>query len=216
MISGMRLILVRHGQTSSNVGLLLDTAAPGADLNQTGREQAQELVERLAAESVEAIYASNLVRTQQTAAPLAAARNLGVGVLDGLREVSAGDAEMGSDATGYITTLLKWQAGDLTARIPGGEDALEFFVRYDAAIARIAAAGHRTAAVFSHGAALRVWAAARVPGFAEALGNGHLANTGVIIAEGDSNRGWSFAEVTGLMHYDNDPSALDIEQDTAS
>ena len=28
----MRLILVRHGQTSSNVGHHLDTAAPGADL----------------------------------------------------------------------------------------------------------------------------------------------------------------------------------------
>lgn len=216
MIFGMRLILVRHGQTSSNVGLLLDTAAPGADLNQTGREQAQALVDRLAAESVEAIYASNLVRTQQTAAPLAAVRRIGVGVLDGLREISAGDGEMGSDATEYITTLMKWHAGDLTARISGGEDALEFFARYDAAIARIAAAGHGTATAFSHGAALRVWASARVPGFAEALGNGHLANTGVIIAEGDPDTGWSFAEMTGLMHYGDDPSALDIEQDLTS
>ena len=82
--------------------------------------------------------------------------------------------------------------------------------------ARIASAGHGTAAAFSHGAALRVWASARVPGFAEALGNGHLANTGVIIAEGDPHTGWSFAEMTGLMHYGEDPSALDIEQDSAS
>jgi broad specificity phosphatase PhoE len=212
----MRLILVRHGQTTSNVGFLLDTAAPGADLNQTGRDQAVAVAQQLAGEPVEAIYASNLVRTQQTAAPLAAARGLDIAVLAGLREVSAGDFEMTTDSTDYITTLLQWHAGDFEARISGGDNAWEFFDRYDAAIAEIAASGHGTAAVFSHGAALRVWSSARIPGFAEALGNGHLANTGVVIAEGDPDAGWSLVEVTGLMHYDNDPSALDVEKDAAS
>jgi broad specificity phosphatase PhoE len=216
MLCFMRLILIRHGQTSSNVGLLLDTAAPGADLNQTGREQAQTLVERLGAEMIEAIYASTLVRTQQTAAPLAEAHRLEVGVLADLREIGAGDFEMTADATNYITTLMRWGAGDLDARIQGGENATEFFVRYDTAIAHIAAAGHRTAVAVSHGAALRVWASARVPGFTEAIGNGHLANTGLLIAEGSPDDGWTLVTADGFMHYSEEPSVLDPETEEAS
>lgn len=72
----MRLILVRHGRTSSNVGFQLDTAAPGADLDEAGRAQADALVELLAEHPITAVYTSNLVRTQQTAAPVAAAKGL--------------------------------------------------------------------------------------------------------------------------------------------
>lgn len=216
MLLVMRLILVRHGQTSSNVGLLLDTAAPGADLTEAGHAQARALVERLDGEAIEAIYASTLVRTQQTAAALARTHQVEVRVLAELREIGAGDFEMTAEATNYITTLMKWHAGDLAARIQGGENAAEFFARYDAAIARIAAAGHRTAVAISHGAALRVWASARVPGFAETIGNGHLANTGLIIAEGSPATGWALARADGFMHYSNEPSALDAEQEAAS
>ncbi|HAM45377.1 MAG TPA: histidine phosphatase family protein, partial [Propionibacteriaceae bacterium] len=54
----------------------------------------------------------------------------------------------------------------------------------------------------SHGAALRVWAAARIRGFAEEIGHGHLDNTGVIIADGDLDQGWSLVELHGLVHFD--------------
>ena len=203
----MRLILVRHGQTSSNTGFLLDTGAPGADLNETGREQAEAVVERLAESPIDAIYASTLVRTQQTAAPLAQARGLEVGILADLREISAGDAEMTTDATDYVTTLLKWDAGDHEARIPGAENALEFFARFDRAIAEVASAGHSSAAAFSHGAAMRTWASARVDGFAAALGKGLLNNTGIIHAEGDPDSGWKLVEVDGIIFYDEDEVA---------
>lgn len=205
----MRLILVRHGQTSSNTGFLLDTAAPGADLNDTGREQAEALVGRLADERIDAIYASTLVRTQQTAAPLASARRLEIQVVPDLREISAGDAEMSADATDYITTLLRWHAGEYDARIPGADNAVEFFERYDRAIRRIAGAGLRSAVAVSHGAALRVWAAARVPGFAEALGEGVLNNTGLIIADGDPDAGWRLVELEGVMVYTEDAEVTD-------
>lgn len=200
----MRLILVRHGQTSSNTGFVLDTGAPGADLTEVGCEQARALVPRLAAEPIEAIYASTLVRTQQTAEPLSDVRGLAVQVLPDLREIYAGDAELTTDATEYITTLLKWQAGEFDARIPGADNAWEFFARYDDAIAQVAAGGHRCAVAVSHGAALRVWAAERVTGFAEALGRGFLNNTGIIIAEGDPDAGWQLVEVEGVIIYDEE------------
>lgn len=177
----------------------LDTAAPGADLDEGGREQAEALVERLKDEPIEAIYVSTLVRTQQTAAPLAAARGLEPTILAGLREVSAGDDEMSSDATRYVGALLKWRDGELTARVPGGEDADEFMARYDEAVERIASSGHAVAAAFSHGAALRVWAGGRIDGFAQLMGDGHLDNTGIVVAEGSPAQGWTLVSVDGAL-----------------
>lgn len=205
----MRLILVRHGRTPSNTELLLDTAAPGADLDDHGRWQAKTLAERLADVPVEAIYASNLVRTQQTAAPLAQTVGVPITVLDGLREISAGDYEMASfvmteGATAYQSTLMKWSTGDLLAKVPGGENAVEFFERFDAAIDTIAASAAQQVVAVSHGAALRVWCAARIQGFAEQIGHGHLDNTGVIIAEGNAGQGWSLVDLQGLLHFDQD------------
>ena len=66
----MRLILVRHGQTSANVAVLLDTAHPGADLTDLGRAQAAALPTTFDGVPIDALYASTLVRAQQTAAPL--------------------------------------------------------------------------------------------------------------------------------------------------
>lgn len=197
----MRLILIRHGRTPSNTSFVLDTAFPGADLDETGRQQAESLVERLADEPIEALYVSNLTRTQQTAAPLAADRGLVPAILPGLREISAGDDELSIDSTRYVDTLLKWHAGELDARLPGGEDSNEFFARYDDAIAQIAAAGHRVAALVSHGAALRVWASARVDGFAVSLGSAHLDNTGVLIVEGSPAEGWQLLSLDGVTDW---------------
>lgn len=217
-LAPMRLILVRHGRTASNVGFLLDTAEPGADLDETGREQARALVERLSDYPVEAIYASTLVRTQQTASPLAEARGLSPQVLPGLREISAGDDELSSDAARYIGTLIRWSEGDVAARIPGGEDAAEFFARFDGAIAQVISGGHEVAAVVSHGAALRTWASNRVPGFVEALGHGHLDNTGVVVIDGAPDA-WTLAALDGLLYYEGielEPDPIDAPIDQLS
>lgn len=197
----MRLILVRHGRTPSNVGFLLDTAEPGADLDEDGLEQAASLVERLSHHRIDAIYTSTLVRTQQTAQPVAEHRGLVLQVLPGLREVSAGDDEMSMDATRYIGTLIAWGRGELDARIPGGEDAHEFFARFDAAIGEIAGSGLEVVMVVSHGAALRIWSMSRVSGFTEALGRAHLDNTGLIVADGSPEEGWTLVELAGIRHW---------------
>jgi probable phosphoglycerate mutase len=199
----VKLILVRHGQTPSNVAGLLDTAPPGPGLTETGLLQAEAVPAALAAQPIDAIFASNQTRAQQTAAPLAIARRLEVSVLAGLREVGAGDLEMAGDADSvhrYIGTLISWLDGDLRSRIPGGPNGFDFLERYDAAVATIAdgiigAAGPNGVAVaVSHGAAIRAWAAIRAanplatagPG----LGHRHLDNTGAVMLEGDGNGAW--------------------------
>ncbi|MEU6254646.1 histidine phosphatase family protein [Streptomyces sp. NPDC047043] len=191
----MRLLLIRHGQTPSNVDFLLDTAIPGPGLTALGEQQAAALPEALADEDIEALYASTLVRTQLTAAPLAAARGLDVLVRDGIRELEAGDLEMlpGNTEQGelYMKTVFAWAAGDTELRMPGGESGAEALARYDAVVAEAAGSGAGTVAMVSHGAAIRMWTAARADNvdipFAAAR---PLDNTGVVILEGSPTDGW--------------------------
>jgi broad specificity phosphatase PhoE len=159
----MHLILLRHGQTESNVIGALDTAVPGAPLTPFGERQAASVPAALADQDVDAIFVSTLTRTQQTAAPLAAARDLEPRMLDGLREIAAGDLEMLSDHKSqgiYNATAFAWAQGDLDVRMPGGENGHEFFTRFDDAIDEARASGGYAVAV-SHGAAIRTWVAAR-------------------------------------------------------
>lgn len=204
----MRLYLVRHGRTPSNVARLLDTAVPGADLDEAGRAQAQTLVERLEGHRVDAVYASDLVRTQQTVAPFAEHRGLDVGIVGGLREIQAGEDEMAPGWDRYVGALKAWGEGDLTASVPGGEDANAFYSRYDAAIAEIAAAGHESALLVSHGAALRMWIAARVQGIelAEVIGR-RLGNTTVVTLDGDPEAGWTFVAWDEIEEPDEWPAS---------
>jgi broad specificity phosphatase PhoE len=183
----MRLILIRHGQTPSNVDHFLDTAVPGPGLTELGLGQAAALPEALAGEPIDAVYASNLVRTQLTAAPLAAALGLPVEVRAGLREVSAGSLEMRNDReaiTGYLKTVYSWVKGDLDVHMPGGPDGHETFDRFDAVIAELRAAGLSTPVVVSHGAMIRAWCSSRAtnvePDF---IVDNALSNTGVAVME---------------------------------
>ena len=157
----MRLLLLRHGQTHSNVSGALDTGAPGADLTDLGRAQADAAGTVLADRGIEAIYCSTLVRTQQTAAPLAERLQLRPEALEALREVRAGDLEMNTDeesALAYRHVVASWLLeGDLSQRMPGAESGQEFLTRFDAAVEDIRTQGHRTALIVSHGAAIRTW-----------------------------------------------------------
>ncbi|GAB3872730.1 histidine phosphatase family protein [Terrabacter terrigena] len=186
----MRLFLVRHGQTHANVARQLDTAVPGLDLTDEGREQARALADRLGGEDLGAIYTSDLVRTQQTAAPLAELLGLEMVVLPGLREIQAGDWEMTTDWQPYVDAVVRWR-DDPQHMIPGGDSGAGFMSRYDAAIARIASDGHESAVAVSHGAAMRVWCSASLGLPADFFEERRLDNTHVVTMEGDPATGWS-------------------------
>jgi broad specificity phosphatase PhoE len=190
----MRLLLLRHGQTTGNTSGALDTSVPGLQLTELGRRQAQAAAWALAADGVDGIYVSNLIRTHETAAPLARLVGLKPRVLDGLREISAGDFEMATDhdsIAGYITTVADWIETRYDTRMPGGESGHEFLARYDGAVAEIAGAGHERAVLVSHGAAIRTWVSARVPGIeSHAKATDPLHNTACIELEGNPATGW--------------------------
>lgn len=164
----MRLVLVRHGQTPSNISHALDTAMPGADLDEVGTAQAQELAdnfEQLVGSKPSAIYVSPLQRTLQTAAPLARKYGLEPLVREGIREVIAGDIEMSTkseDIRTYLEAVLAWIDGDLDWQMPGGEDGWQTRARFGAVIAEALGAANEefgpdaTVVLVAHGAIIRV------------------------------------------------------------
>ena len=83
------LLLIRHGANDWVHGRLAGRI-PGVHLNDEGRRQAQELAARLADLPLDAIYASPLDRTVETAQAIAAPRDMTLRLVEGLQEVDYG------------------------------------------------------------------------------------------------------------------------------
>lgn len=201
----VRLILLRHGQTSSNINGALDTAAPGAALSELGQAQARAAARALGPRGIDAIFVSNLLRTHETAAPLAGLLGISPAQYDGLREITAGHYEMATDADsvhGYLGTILNWIGGEHHHQMAGGETGHQFLDRYDAAIDQVVRSGSREALVVSHGAAIRAWVASRAQGAESDEWVEHaltpLHNTGAIELELVRNT-WE------IVAWDNEP-----------
>ncbi len=190
----MRLLLIRHGQTPANVLGLLDTAHSGPGLTALGERQANAVAEALRGEEIDGVFATTLVRTQLTALPFATAT-----VIDGLHEIEAGDLEGRGDrasARTYLETAFAWGSGHLDVTMPGATDGHAFFERFDRGISVAAEVG--TAAVFSHGAAIRVWTAARARNVPPIFAGSHeLENTGVVELDGSPADGWTLISWAG-------------------
>ena len=84
------LVLVRHAVTAQT-GPLLSGRAPGIDLSDSGRAQAEALGARMADLPVDVVYASPIERTTQTAEAIAVHHGLPVLRLDGVLEADYGE-----------------------------------------------------------------------------------------------------------------------------
>ncbi|RZS45213.1 putative phosphoglycerate mutase [Herbihabitans rhizosphaerae] len=201
-MSGTRLMLVRHGETESNLRRALDSAPPGPPLTPEGRRQADALADRLAADPVVAIYASTATRAQQTAEPVAKAHGLPVEIIDGVHEVFVGDLEGRTDSEArdeFYDVFKAWAAGDLERSMPGGESAARIRERYLTAIDQILErhpGGH--VVVVSHGGVIRLvaqWLAGNVDHKLASVAL--LPNTGHVLLE-SAESGWRCLEWTGV------------------
>lgn len=213
----MRLLLLRHGQTHSNVSGALDTGHPGADLTDLGQAQARAAARVLAERDIDAIHVSTLTRTHQTAAPLAEALGLTPVVHEGIREIRAGDHEMKSDADSvkaYVDTVATWLLGDPSVRMSGGETGEEFLARFDEVVDQIRDSGHQLVVLVAHGAAIRTWVGNRAaddPRWGEQALK-PLHNTGAIELESTDDGGWRVVAWTNDAiggHYLDDEAAPD-------
>ena len=132
------VLLVRHGQTPTT-GKHLPGRAPGLHLSEEGQRQAELAAKRIAElKRVDAVYASPLERTRETAAPIAAACNLKVQIDKRLLE-----CDFGQWTGGELKELMKrpeWgqvQRYPSGFRFPDGESFSEMQLRITDGLARL-------------------------------------------------------------------------------
>ncbi|OKH84648.1 hypothetical protein EB75_03775 [Mycobacterium sp. ST-F2] len=108
----MTITFIRHAQSTANAENRIDTQVPGPVLTEAGTQQAKDIVGVLGDNNYDAIYASTMVRTQLTAAPMSQYLGLPIQVLPGLQEIEAGmfenGQERGAAGLGYISYPLAW------------------------------------------------------------------------------------------------------------
>ncbi|MGV0816199.1 histidine phosphatase family protein [Mycolicibacterium boenickei] len=209
----MRVTFVRHGESTANVDHILDTSVPGPGLTETGRQQSEDVVDRLGDNNYDAIYASTMLRTQQTATPMSQYLGLPIQVVDGIQEITAGSLEGKSQdqyGTAYILAPLKW-AGllpnmpgpDLTATQPGTDfDGNDFNAGVNNALKSMYDKGDRNAIVFSHGATIMFWTIMNAKNLSMAqkgmlLSQYTLGNTDYVVVEGNPEDGWTLVDWNG-------------------
>jgi len=149
------LTLVRHGETDWNAGGRVQ-GSTDIPLNVTGRAQAREAAQVLAAQTsgrTVFLVSSDLSRAAETADIIAAALGNTVSLrLPGLQERSYGEAE-GMDAAAFADAYGPWHA----AEVPGAELWPDVRERALAALAEAVAAAPEDAEVIAvaHGALIR-------------------------------------------------------------
>lgn len=132
-----KLLLIRHCQSTGT--------HPNAPLSDAGAKTAEALVTRLRDLAADAVYSSPYARALATVRPFAISAGLPVGLDDRLRERVLSDRDL-EDRWDHVRRSF----AELDYRAPGGESVNQTAQRAIAALADIAAAGHRLPVVSSH------------------------------------------------------------------
>jgi broad specificity phosphatase PhoE len=136
----VQVFLVRHGATDWN----LQGRCQGStdlELSEVGIRQAEGIARSLTDEQVQAIYASNLKRAQQTAAFISLHHRLPVLIENDVRELDHGAlegltfAEIKENHTEFIQ---KWRTEPAEIQVPGGERLVDVALRAWNGLNRIA------------------------------------------------------------------------------
>ena len=137
------VILLRHGASQPFVpgqSFPLVDGQGDPPLSPVGVTQAQSSADRLRSEPITALYATNMQRTQQTVAPLAAALGQEVAIEKDLREIALGEWEGGllrQKAAENDPTFQRMMLEQRWDVIPGAESNEEFGSRCMNALNRI-------------------------------------------------------------------------------
>ena len=154
-----RICLIRHGETAWNAEGRVQ-GQTDVPLSATGEAQARALVAAFAGERFAALYASDLARVRQTAAPAARALGLEVRLDAGLRERHYGKFETLTYAEArerHPQDFARFRAKEPDYDFGSGESLLAFNARAIACVAEIARRHVGEAVlVFTHGGVLEM------------------------------------------------------------
>ncbi|HEX8852904.1 MAG TPA: histidine phosphatase family protein [Pyrinomonadaceae bacterium] len=147
------VLLVRHGQSQGNAEQRFGGHSP-TPLSALGRAQAEATARALSEESVTAVYASDLLRAVETAAPLCEALGLDINTSEAFRERSVGQMEgltFEEAARLYPEEYAALLRRDFEHVLTGGESYRQMLDRASRELDRVIArhAGG-TIALFSH------------------------------------------------------------------
>jgi broad specificity phosphatase PhoE len=134
----MRLMLVRHGATVSNVEKRY-TGQSDVPLSALGLRQVEALAQALAGDRFDIILTSDLLRAQQTTAAITRHNDAPVRVDPDLREIAMGAWEGHTHveiARLYADDLARWQERPDLHAPPGGETILQLRDRATSALGR--------------------------------------------------------------------------------
>jgi broad specificity phosphatase PhoE len=202
------LTFIRHAESEANAAEIASTTVPGPPLTPVGQEQAAALADRLSGEGFDGIYASQMVRTQQSAAPLSKELGEQVTVLPGLNEIPAGWFEGIPVADTSGTFLLgpqAWLKGDRRFGIPGSEDGDEFNGAFTNAVQKIYESGDDKPVAFSSGLAVMMWTLMNARNGKQSLLTDHpLPNTGRVVLTGNPTMGWTLMSWDGITNFSLD------------
>jgi len=129
------VILLRHGRSTSNTAHVLAGRSEGVDLDDKGRQQAAELVDRIGELAIRAVVCSPLLRCRRTIEPLADALGIEPVLDDRFSEVDYGEWT-GRKLADLVNEPL-WgvvQAHPSAAVFPGGEGLAQVQARAVAAV----------------------------------------------------------------------------------
>lgn len=204
-VRSITLTFIRHAESQANADNVLNTDIPGPSLTEEGKAQAEQLAHQLSRNNFDGIYVSDMVRTQQTAAPLAHALGKPVEVLPGLREIDAGWYNDTSTKRADLTYLLApadWLKGDTKDAIPGSISGNEFNDQFTAAVQKIYDSGNTKPVAFSHGAAIMYWTLMNVKNPKDSLATSHrLPNVGRVVVTGSPAMGWTLVDWDGIRDF---------------
>jgi probable phosphoglycerate mutase len=178
------VLLARHGQTDDNIEPIRAQGFSDTPLNETGRGQAHELADRVAASyGVASLWSSDLGRALETASIVGARIGLEPLIDARLREGDRGDWEgrlfldiAQDDPEGYAA----WLHAGAGFRFPGGESLQEQSDRVMAALKDIHAAGELPALVVCHRGSIRVVLCRADPRGLDAFHEYEVPNTGIV------------------------------------
>lgn len=159
-IRKMRIWLARHGETDWNTNNWIQ-GHTNTDLNETGRQQAAFLGQRILEEKlpITKIYASTLKRSQQTAQIAAKIAGVPCLVEAGLEEISLGAWEgmtWKEAAEAYPKETEEWNRDRRYNTPPGGECYQDVLDRMVAAIRRICDRETEDVLIVTHAGSIRI------------------------------------------------------------
>jgi broad specificity phosphatase PhoE len=218
------LTFIRHAESTANADGIIDTDVPGPSLTEQGQEQAEQLAHQESRNNYDGIYVSDMVRTAETAAPLAHALGKHPEVLDGLREISAGNynhtkvrppseclenaTPAGADGKAkipsctYLLAPADWLNGDVKDAIPGSTTGVEFNDRFSKAVQKIYDSGNTKPVAFSHAEAIMYWTLMNVKNPKDSLATSHpLPNVGKVVITGNPYTGWTLVDWNGIRDF---------------